>query len=262
MTKTKKKSNVLPKASHSSTNDVVYELINKMNPFDGHILDVGAGSGYMAQRVGELSKSKGKTPESVLRACDMFPEKFQYKDVVCDKFEFEREYPYNDNTFDLVYSIEVIEHLYHPFHFLQDTYRILKPGGHLIYTTPNVLNLNSRISYLFKGFFILFNPLLLGKQHAGSSSGHVMPLSYYYMQYYLRKIGYVDINCYHDRFKKSASFYYCLLYPFLKLSTKLMISKSKRIGKNCYEENMRQISEINSRTIACSRSCIVVARIP
>lgn len=255
-------SNEIPKASHSSTNDAVYNLIENLNLFDGSILDVGAGNGYMAHRVGERLKLKGKDPKGHLHACDMFPEKFQYSDITCDKFEFETSYPYDDNTFDLVYSIEVIEHLYHPYHFLQETFRVLKPNGYLIYTTPNVLNLNSRLTYLFKGFYTLFDPLLLDKQFAGGTSGHVMPLSYYYMQYYLKKIGFEDVQCYADRYKKSASFYYGVLFPFLKIATALTMSKSKKIGSGCYAENRHPIGRMNSRDIACSRSCVVIARVP
>ncbi len=51
--------------------------------------------------------------------------------------------PFADGSFDVVTSIEVIEHL-HPalaHRFLLDARRLLKPGGRLIVTTPNYRSL-------------------------------------------------------------------------------------------------------------------------
>ncbi|MDE1850004.1 MAG: methyltransferase domain-containing protein [Candidatus Micrarchaeota archaeon] len=53
----------------------------------------------------------------------------------CD-FNTER-LPYKDNTFDKVYSREVIAHLYAPMHFLKECYRVLKPNGELYLTTDS-----------------------------------------------------------------------------------------------------------------------------
>lgn len=45
--------------------------------------------------------------------------------------------PYDDDTFDLVISMDVIEHLPDPRPWLRQNIRVLKPGGHLFLTTPN-----------------------------------------------------------------------------------------------------------------------------
>ena len=39
--------------------------------------------------------------------------------------------------FDLVYLIEVFEHIPHPMEFLRDVHRVLKPGGKLAMSMPN-----------------------------------------------------------------------------------------------------------------------------
>src|SRR3989344_2854233 len=46
-------------------------------------------------------------------------------------------YPYADESFDIVYSKSVIEHLKNPEHFLTESKRILKKGGKLIMLTPD-----------------------------------------------------------------------------------------------------------------------------
>ncbi len=54
--------------------------------------------------------------------------------------------PLDDQTADLVFALEIIEHLTSPFHLLGEAFRILAPGGHLVITTPNV----TRIGNVFK----------------------------------------------------------------------------------------------------------------
>ena len=45
--------------------------------------------------------------------------------------------PYDNNTFDYIYSKSVIEHFYFPEKLVQEIYRILKPGGSIIAMTPD-----------------------------------------------------------------------------------------------------------------------------
>ncbi len=57
--------------------------------------------------------------------------------------------PYPDNHFDLIIFAEVMEHLlYNPGNYLQEIYRVLKPGGTLFITTPNSINIKNRLLLL------------------------------------------------------------------------------------------------------------------
>lgn len=49
-----------------------------------------------------------------------------------DKFKF------NDNEFDVVLALNIIEHIKNPIFFLNEIKRVLKKGGHAIFSTPNV----------------------------------------------------------------------------------------------------------------------------
>jgi SAM-dependent methyltransferase len=52
------------------------------------------------------------------------------------------EFPYPDETFDVVIFSELIEHLaINPVWALAEIHRVLKPGGHLVLSTPNALSL-------------------------------------------------------------------------------------------------------------------------
>ena len=48
-----------------------------------------------------------------------------------------KAFPYKNETFDIVYSKSFIEHLDDPEFYLNEAYRILKPGGKIITLTPD-----------------------------------------------------------------------------------------------------------------------------
>ena len=62
-------------------------------------------------------------------------------DFAYEHFNTEKDtFPYQDNKFDLVLFCEILEHLaLDPLRPLQEIHRVLKPGGYLLLTTPNVL---------------------------------------------------------------------------------------------------------------------------
>ncbi len=70
-----------------------------------------------------------------------------------DHFDAERDvYPYADASFDTVLCCELIEHLSaDPMHMMAEINRILKPGSHLVLTTPNLGSLRA-ISGILQGY--------------------------------------------------------------------------------------------------------------
>lgn len=106
----------------------------------GKLLDVGAGTGAFSQKL----KSEGFS----VTACDQNPDNFLARNIRCEKANLNETFPFADAEFDTVVSSEVIEHIENPWFFMRELYRITKPGGAVIISTPNVHNWYVRLYFL------------------------------------------------------------------------------------------------------------------
>ena len=100
----------------------------------GTILEIGSGEGYGIREL--LSKSDQYI------AIDKYVTKISSEIKKTDKIKFiECEVPplkeIEDNSIDFVVTFQVIEHIKDDGLFLKEIYRVLKPKGKLILTTPN-----------------------------------------------------------------------------------------------------------------------------
>ena len=174
------------------------------------VLDVGAGRGAFTKTLFDMGYNTS--------ACDLFPELFEYDKIECKKVDVTNSFPYKDNSFDIAIAIEISEHILDHEVFFSELNRILKPGGILYLSTPNILSLKSRIRFLFKGFFYSFNPLNMtnynGLQHVSS-----MTLDQY--NYTAIKNGFIEAKYYIDKKQNSSKLLYIVLFPFLLFYSKL-----------------------------------------
>lgn len=61
----------------------------------------------------------------------------------------EEPLPFPNNSFDLIFAGEAIEHIFDTRHFLHELNRVCQTRGHLILTTPNFARIDDRIKLLF-----------------------------------------------------------------------------------------------------------------
>ena len=247
--------------SHRSTNDKVLQIVLPLLERGIRVADIGAGEGFFSQLLGEHVKSKlGLEPAEVITACDIFPEYFRYPEVSCLKISADGRLPYDDESIDVACSLEVIEHVEDQFAFTRELHRILRPGGLAIISTPNVLNLNSRWRNLHSGFATLFDPLLLSSADPVHTSGHINPVSYYYLAYQLRRAGFASTSVAYDRFKDSARFLLIICGPMIWIGNQLFKLRLSSRKKDVAEENESILSEMWSLGMLTSRSVIAIAR--
>jgi tocopherol O-methyltransferase len=122
--------------------DLIEELLKWSDDFDKNppqeILDVGCGIGgsslYLAQKFGArvtgitLSPVQANRAQERARAAGLGSTTgFQVANAL--------EMPFADNSFDFVWSLESGEHMPDKVKFLQECYRVLKPGGKLMLAT-------------------------------------------------------------------------------------------------------------------------------
>ncbi len=249
-------------ASHRSTNQkVLDQLIPGLHP-TCKMLDLGAGAGYMAQKMTSALRAMGLKPAEHLLAMDLFSEGYGCTEVPFRRADLNQPLPLENDLFDTIYSIEVIEHLRRPYDFVAECHRVLKPGGLLVFSTPNVLHALSRFKQLFTGFNDLYVPPSIRPENGGRLCGHIMPLAYSYHVYGLRSAGFVEIRFVPDRLKRGATVLAVLLFPFFKLASALHQLRVRRYGADVYAENAEALQTTNSFAMLTSRSCIITARKP
>lgn len=100
------------------------------------VLDVGCGEGYwsyVGAKNGNFKKCYG---------CDVF-EDYQAREIKkwskCGGYKEikDKKFPYGGGLFDLVFSMDVIEHVEDDLFFLKEKIRVCKKGGEIIVGTPN-----------------------------------------------------------------------------------------------------------------------------
>jgi 2-polyprenyl-6-hydroxyphenyl methylase/3-demethylubiquinone-9 3-methyltransferase len=79
--------------------------------------------------------------------------------------------PEETGVFDVVLCAELIEHVAHPGQLLTHLRRFLRPGGHLVVTTPNGSFLGSRLPTLSE---VADFTALEGRQFVPDADGHLM----------------------------------------------------------------------------------------
>ena len=123
--------------------------------------------------------------------------------------------PYADDSFDFVTCVEVVEHLENYRHLLREAYRVLKPGGLFIVTTPNILNMKSRFRCLMTGFSSLFSPLSTKIDTVYSTGSHIAPIPYFYLVHGLLAAGFTFLDSIADNVQKTSFILLLFFWPLL-----------------------------------------------
>ena len=128
-------------------------------------LDLSAGNGLSSRLLAE-------------RGWRVIPTEYHTRQRGWVAVNLDHDLPFRSASFDLVTMLEVIEHLADIPHALGEIARVMRPGAVAIVTTPNRLNLNSRIHYLLSGYYKGRRaPLSYRYRVADGRNWHVMGLN-------------------------------------------------------------------------------------
>lgn len=117
----------------------------------GTVLDWGAGQGLLTQRLLNLKQFQSIT------AADIQP-RSETIDSAIQWIQADLNNPLNleAETFDVIVSAEVIEHLENPRAIVREWFRLIKPGGLLIFSTPNNESWRAILALVLQGHFVDF----------------------------------------------------------------------------------------------------------
>ena len=217
----------------------IMAVIRREAPPGAAVLDAGAGEGSLSARLLEAGYH--------VSACDLFPEMFRAAGVECRKADAEGRLPYGDAQFDLVASVEVVEHLDGHRTFFEEAHRVLKPGGALVITTPNMQSLKSRMRFLLSGYYYSFGPLDPGETDPVRQ--HISPFTIDRYAFLLSQCGLELRSVETDKYQKS-SMALAGLAPLVRLLARLKFGASRGVKLQ------------NSAAALLGRTLFMVARKP
>jgi 2-polyprenyl-3-methyl-5-hydroxy-6-metoxy-1,4-benzoquinol methylase len=107
-------------------------------PHKGKMLDVGCGLGHFCRYL------RAKCVDAEIWGIDFSPWAIRHAKKLAEQIGAKIQFvvgealdlPFQDNFFDIVVAMEILEHLSEPEKFMEEAKRVLKPGGRIFFTTP------------------------------------------------------------------------------------------------------------------------------
>ena len=166
--------------------------------------------------------------------------------------------PFRSATFNGVNLIEVIEHIEHQAQLIREISRVLREGGVMVISTPNILNVLSRLRFLFTGF-------LRGRvrpAHYTRKPGqapNIYLIHFYELYYLLFHYGFEIVELRKTKVKFASVFFAPFLYPLMWLfSLEAVIRAEKDPLQRRY--NWRILKHLFSPALLFSDNIVVKAR--
>jgi SAM-dependent methyltransferase len=207
----------------------IHETVARiLDPFPrGKLLDVPAGEGALSAR---LSKAGFQ-----VQACDLYPDIFRVPEIEVRRGDLSGTLPYKDAEFQYVTCLEGLEHIENPHQAIREFARLLAPGGQLVISVPNILNIEERIKWLLNGYTSHFKPisdehLRMRHEQWGEKEEvvlHINPIAYTELRYILEKYGFQIEGAYRDKPKPNLWLY----WPFvaaIRLFARLTPERKRR----------------------------------
>jgi ubiquinone/menaquinone biosynthesis C-methylase UbiE len=236
----------------------VLRAVERVAPpeFQGDHLDIGSGKGEL------LTLLAGRYPLRSV-ACDYTHHLMEKPHQKVEIVDLNREpLPFADNRFALVTCTETIEHLENYWGIIREIYRVLRPGGLAVLSTPNILNLRSRLRYLSSGFYNLFGPVMPDEREIHSPRGHINPVSWFYLANALLSTGFADLGFSVDKYQRRSFLAFPFLIGPIRLSNRIVRRREVKKYHSMDEQNAPMVRAMNSTDLLLGRTLIVTAKKP
>jgi 2-polyprenyl-3-methyl-5-hydroxy-6-metoxy-1,4-benzoquinol methylase len=114
------------------------------------VLEVGCGSGGTLRWLKETGQCKKAYGIELFEDSAMLAKRYADAVVQGDAEQL-IDTTFQDQTFDLILCLDVLEHMVDPWTFVRKLSRLLAPNGRIVFSIPNVRNLKVLLPLLFLG---------------------------------------------------------------------------------------------------------------
>jgi SAM-dependent methyltransferase len=165
-------------------------------------------------------------------SADLNPAAFVVAGRSAVKADLNAPLPFENGEFDALACIEGIEHIENPHLLAREANRILKAGGRIYVSTPNVLSIRSRLSYLLRGYPDQFHYMIEVDPQTGGEQqiAHINPIGFLELRYILSRWGFHVDLVETNRLLKSGSWLYRGLRQLLRTRGKRSAAAHPRIA--------------------------------
>jgi SAM-dependent methyltransferase len=155
--------------SRKGTFECVLEMLEGLP--GRRVLDAPCGPGLLSQALRHLGYQ--------VTSADFDTGAFEPQDTTSFlQLDLDDPLPFVDGSFDTVICGDGIEHLENPFALLREFARVLDEGGTIIIATPNYLNMERRVRFLFTGSLTKSLPRQPGFTTGSKfDRGHINPIT-------------------------------------------------------------------------------------
>ncbi|MBL7036479.1 class I SAM-dependent methyltransferase [Candidatus Microgenomates bacterium] len=130
-----------------------FDEVQKLSERAETVLDIGCADGVFSKKIYEITKSKKYIGIDVLKSSiDWAKNHWKKNKAMQFKVGDAHELKYNDNTFDAVYIMEVLEHVKDPVKVLKNVKRMMKKNGYGVFLVPSDSNLFNVVWWLWLHF--------------------------------------------------------------------------------------------------------------
>ncbi len=220
-------------------------------PRGAKILDAPCGDGEVSIELAKL----GFEVSAVDMVDELLPEARTLLGRRLRIADISRPLPWPDASFDSILCVEGIEHLEDAFAFLREIWRLLKPGGILIVTTPNIISLRSRMRFFGSGFYNC-DPRPLDES-ARHPMHHIGLRTFPELRYMLRTSGF-ELTAVAATHTKPITYAYSIFVPWMWLYSLIAFRKEKSAGQR--ERNKEIRRTLLSSAILYGENLLLVSR--
>lgn len=221
------------------------------------VLDLSCGDAVLLSELAGLGcqcvGTRYKEGDYILRGVEVHPEV-----RIEDEIDLSKSLPFEDASFDVVVLQEVIEHLPCHLSIVSELSRVLKPGGTLLLSTPNLHRIHSRFYFFLTGAHKLKRSRLgWDVSREETYAYHYNPIDFPIFHSLLYQVG-IQVRRLPSTSMKAPYLFFGIFYLFIYLATAFEFHPRASRGKQFGEGERELLGWMRSASMLFSEQHLIV----